>query len=107
MTRDPLAELRRLYPSERLLEQPAQLIAYESDGLTAFRARPRAVVLPENRREVIETVRFCQRERLPFVARGSCTSLSGGSMPVEDGLVEVGRDVPLLREEAVALRGAG
>ena len=107
MTRDPLAELRRLYPAERLLEEPAQLIAYESDGLTAFRARPRAVVLPENRREVIETVRFCQRERLPFVARGSGTSLSGGSMPVEDGLVialnRMNRILRLDPEERVAV----
>ncbi|MEM1179011.1 MAG: FAD-linked oxidase C-terminal domain-containing protein [Acidobacteriota bacterium] len=84
---DPLEPLRRIYPGDRLLERPAQLVAYESDGLTAFRARPRAVVLPVDRREVIETVRFCHREGLPFVARGSGTSLSGGSMPVEDGLV--------------------
>ena len=84
---DPLQGLRTLYPPERLLEQPGQLLPYECDGLTAFRARPRAVVLPETREEVIETVRFCHREGLPFVARGSGTSLSGGSTPVPEGIV--------------------
>ena len=84
---DPLAGLRALYPQERLLERPSQLLPYESDGLTAFRARPRAVVLPETRQEVIDTVRWCREVQMPFVARGSGTSLSGGSMPVPEGLV--------------------
>lgn len=84
---DTLAPLRTLYPPDRLLEQPGQLLPYESDGLTAFRTRPRAVVLPERREEVVETVRWCHREGVPFVARGSGTSLSGGSVPVADGIV--------------------
>lgn len=79
--------LRRLYPAGRLIVDPAGLTAYESDALTAFRARPRAVVLPENQQEVIETVRLCYQNGVPFVARGSGTSLSGGSLPIEDGLV--------------------
>ncbi|MBS3933724.1 MAG: FAD-binding protein [Truepera sp.] len=75
------------YPPERLLTRPAQLAPYESDGLTAFRTRPLAVVLPETQEEVIETVRLCYREGVPFLARGSGTSLSGGSMPVAGGVV--------------------
>jgi glycolate oxidase len=82
-----LAALADIYPPQRLLTQPAQIIPYESDALTAFRAKPRAVVLPENQNEVIETVRLCYRAGVPFVARGSGTSLSGGSLPVQDGLV--------------------
>ena len=66
---------------------PAQLAAYESDGLTAFRARPLAVVVPESPDEVIALVRFCHAEKLPFVARGSGTSLSGGSLPIAEGIV--------------------
>ncbi|MEO6567270.1 MAG: FAD-linked oxidase C-terminal domain-containing protein [Opitutaceae bacterium] len=66
---------------------PAQSAAYESDGLTAFRATPLAIVVPETQDEVIALVRFCHAEKLPFVARGSGTSLSGGSMPVEGGIV--------------------
>lgn len=60
---------------------------FESDGLTAYRVRPRAVVLPTSRREVIETVRLCSEYAVPFVARGSGTSLSGGSLPIADGIV--------------------
>ena len=66
---------------------PAQLAAYESDGLTAFHARPLAVVIPESQEEVVKVVRFCHAEKLPFVARGSGTSLSGGSLPFAGGIV--------------------
>lgn len=79
--------LESLYPPARLLREPAQLAPYESDALTAFRSRPRAVVLPESSDEVIETVRLCHLHDVPFVARGSGTSLSGGSLPIADGIV--------------------
>jgi glycolate oxidase len=82
-----LASLARLFPAERLLTRPAQLIPYESDALTAYRKRPLAVVLPETQEEAIEAVRLCHRYAVPFVARGSGTSLSGGSLPVEGGIV--------------------
>ena len=76
-----------LLPPDRLLTRPEQLAAYESDALTAFRTRPLAVAIPETTDEVVALVRFCHKERLPFVARGSGTSLSGGSLPVADGIV--------------------
>ncbi len=82
-----LSSLAQPYPPARLLTQRAQLIPYESDALTAFRARPIAVVLPESQAEVIETVRLCHRQGVPFVPRGSGTSLSGGSLPVKEGIV--------------------
>ncbi len=84
---DLLPALARLYPADRLLTEQAQLTSYESDALTAFRARPRAVVIPETQEEVIETVRLCAQAGVPFMARGSGTSLSGGSLPVKDGVV--------------------
>jgi glycolate oxidase len=87
MTSALLNRLASLLPSERLLFQPEQLAAYESDGLTAFRTRPIAVAIPETADEVIALVRFCYGEKLPFVARGSGTSLSGGSLPVPEGIV--------------------
>jgi glycolate oxidase len=71
----------------RVLTQPGALAPYESDGLTTFRARPRAVVLAESQLEVVETVRLCHAAGVPFMARGSGTSLSGGAVPVEDGIV--------------------
>jgi glycolate oxidase len=84
---DVLQGLAALLPPGRLLTGPAQLASYESDGLTAYRTRPRAVVIPETTDEVIAIVRHCHKERLPFVARGSGTSLSGGSLPIADGIV--------------------
>lgn len=83
----PLAELAKVFPPQRLLLQAAQLAPYESDALTAFRAKPLAVVLPETTAEVVAAVQWCQRWQIPFVARGSGTSLSGGSLPIKDGLV--------------------
>jgi glycolate oxidase len=84
---DPLTTLQSLYPQDRILVDPVHLAAYESDGLTAFKATPRAVVIPETAEEVVDTVRLCHEHGIPFVARGSGTSLSGGSLPVEDGIV--------------------
>src|SRR5688572_21003779 len=82
-----LRRLTALLPAGRVMTGPAQLAAYESDGLTAFQQRPVAVVVPETQDEVIAVVRFCRDEKLPFMARGSGTSLSGGSMPVAGGIV--------------------
>ncbi len=87
MSAATLQRLRQLLPPEHLLTRPEHLAAYESDALTAFRQLPLAVVVPETTEEVIATVRFCHEEKLPFVARGSGTSLSGGSLPVAGGLV--------------------
>ena len=82
-----ISRLAALLPEGRLLDRSEQLAVYESDGLTAYRAAPLAVIIPETADEVVAIVRFCAKERLPFVARGSGTSLSGGSMPVEGGIV--------------------
>ena len=82
-----LQRLQALLRPEQLLVRPEQLAAYESDGLTAFRQRPLAVAVPETSDEVIALVRLCHELKLPFVARGSGTSLSGGSLPVAGGVV--------------------
>ncbi|HXG86688.1 MAG TPA: FAD-linked oxidase C-terminal domain-containing protein [Vicinamibacterales bacterium] len=82
-----LAALAHIVPPDRLLTRPGALAPYECDGLTTFRGRPRAVVLVESQDEVIETVRLCHHAGVPFMARGSGTSLSGGSVPVDDGIV--------------------
>lgn len=87
MTADWLSALTRLYPRDRLLTDAAELTPYESDALTAYRRRPAAAVIPETQAEVIETIRVCHEYGLPFVARGSGTSLSGGSLPIKDGLL--------------------
>lgn len=79
--------LRDLLPADLFQDDEATLAAFESDGLTAFRCRPQAVVLPRNNEEVIRAVKWCHENSVPFVARGSGTSLSGGSMPVSEGIV--------------------
>ena len=80
-------DLAELYPNDRLLTNKAALITYESDALTSFKSSPAAVVIAEKQEEVVETVRKCHEYDIPFVARGSGTSLSGGSLPIEGGIV--------------------
>jgi len=70
-----------------LLTKPEQLRTYECDGLTNFRVVPSAVLLPSTGEQVQEIVRICDRERIPFVARGSGTGLSGGALPYAGGVV--------------------
>ena len=82
-----IESLQLTFPPERLLCHSAQLATYESDGLTGFKSRPGAVVIPESQHEVVEAVKACHLHGVPFVARGSGTSLSGGSLPIEGGLV--------------------
>jgi len=82
-----LSDLSAFLPPERLLTGPAELAPYESDGLTAFHATPGAIALPGTTDEVVQIVRLCHRHGVPFMARGSGTSLSGGSVPIPGGLV--------------------
>jgi glycolate oxidase len=82
-----LLDALRCRLGERLVTSDAALIAFGSDALTAFRERPAAVVLAETADEVVEVVRLCHEHDVPFVPRGSGTSLSGGSLPVRDGVV--------------------
>ena len=82
-----LDKLAGLFSDDKLLTKPAQLVTYESDALTSYQVRPLAVVLPDTQEEVIHTVRLCHEFGVPFVARGSGTSLSGGSLPVKGGSV--------------------
>lgn len=82
-----MRQLMEIYPADRLFADKATLAAFESDGLTAFQVLPRAVVVPESEAEIVATVQLCQRYGIPFVARGSGTSLSGGSLPHREGIV--------------------
>jgi glycolate oxidase len=87
---DRLAQrLRERIGTDKVLTDPAQLRCYEGDGLTAYRARPGVVVLAERRDDVVAAVRLCAEAGVPFVARGSGTGLSGGAVPVADGVLIV------------------
>jgi glycolate oxidase len=82
-----LAALESAGLGDRMLRSESQLAAFGSDALTAFHQRPLAVVMIESVEEVVTVVRLCHEHEMPFVARGSGTSLSGGSLPVEGGIV--------------------
>ena len=83
------ARLRSAVGAERVLTDPAQLRTYECDGLANFRVLPGIVVLAESTQHVVDTVRLCAEAGVPFVARGSGTGLSGGALPVADGVLIV------------------
>jgi glycolate oxidase len=72
---------------DRVITNRHALETYESDGLLQYRVVPRMVVLPDSADEVVQVVRACHAARVPWVARGSGTGLSGGALPVEDGVV--------------------
>jgi glycolate oxidase len=82
-----VAALRRIVPGEGVIADPDGLRPWESDGLTAYRQTPMVVVLPETVEQVSEILRWCARENVKVVPRGSGTSLSGGALPLEDAVL--------------------
>ena len=82
-----VTELQEALGREHVVTEPEQLRVYECDGLTGHRAIPELVVLPHSTEEVQAVVRACHRERVPFVARGAGTGLSGGATPMAGGVV--------------------
>jgi glycolate oxidase len=70
-----------------VITDPDRLATYDCDGLTGWRAQPACVVLPGSAEDVRAVLRLCARHRVPFVARGAGTGLSGGALPVADGVV--------------------
>lgn len=84
------AIVRRLsaaLPGEAVIDDPAELRAYECDALTAYACPPLAVVLPRSTAEVAAVMRICHEEGVPVVPRGAGTSLAGGSLPTADSVV--------------------
>jgi glycolate oxidase len=80
-------QLETIVGAGGVLSEPDELLVYESDGLTLFRALADFVVFPTSVEQVAAVVRLASREGLPFVARGAGTGLSGGCLPAEGGLV--------------------
>jgi glycolate dehydrogenase FAD-linked subunit len=80
-------ELEAVVGPGGVLSEPDELLVYESDGLTLFRALADFVVFPTSAEQVSAVVRIAGREGLPFVARGAGTGLSGGCLPAEGGIV--------------------
>jgi glycolate dehydrogenase FAD-linked subunit len=82
-----VAALRAIVPGEGVIVSEREMRAYESDGLTAYRQLPMVVVLPETTEQVSRVLRFCHGEGIKVVPRGAGTSLSGGALPLADGVL--------------------
>ena len=81
-------DLRRLCAApDAVIESENERRPYESDGLTAYHALPLLVVLPSTTEEVSRVLAYCHKTALKVVPRGAGTSLSGGALPLEDGIV--------------------
>jgi glycolate oxidase len=91
-----LAGLARLLPADAVIGEPIRLKPYETDGLSAYRQAPLAVVLPRTTAEVAAVLRFCHQEGVRVVPRGAGTSLSGGALPLADAVV-----IGLMRMNAI------
>jgi len=79
--------LRRIVPGEGVIVTEAERRAYESDGLTAYHQLPMVVVLPSSVEQVSAVLRYCQENGVKVVPRGAGTSLSGGALPLADGVL--------------------
>ena len=82
-----IAALRQIVPGEGVITAEDERRAYESDGLTAYRQLPMIVVLPSTTDQVSHVLRYCQEHNVKVVPRGAGTSLSGGALPLEDGVL--------------------
>jgi glycolate oxidase len=84
---DLIKQLKKILAADAVLHEQEDLKPFECDGLSAYREIPLAVVLPETEQQVRDTLLLCQREHVPVVARGAGTGLSGGALPLRDGVL--------------------
>ncbi|WP_299615385.1 FAD-linked oxidase C-terminal domain-containing protein [Pelagibius sp.] len=84
---DIVAALRAIVPGEGVIVDEDELRAYETDGLTAYKQLPLIVVLPETTEQVSRVLKCCQERGVKVVPRGAGTSLSGGALPLADGII--------------------
>jgi glycolate oxidase len=82
-----IAGLAALLPGDALISEPIRLKPYETDGLTAYRQPPLAVVLPDTTEQVAAILRYCHANGVRVIPRGAGTSLSGGALPLADAVV--------------------
>lgn len=86
-TSDLADQFSKVLPKDAVLDKDEQLRPYECDGLTAYRQLPRLALLPSNIKEIQAIVKICKEHKIPVVARGAGTSLSGGALPHADGVL--------------------
>ncbi len=81
-----IAAMRTIVPDQSVISEERELAVYESDGLTAYHQLPMIVVLPETTAQVSQVLAYCQQNNVKIVPRGAGTSLSGGALPLADGI---------------------
>src|SRR5215212_3461111 len=79
--------LRAIVPGEGVIDSAAEMLPYESDGLMAYRQPPMVVVLPDTTEQVSKVLKYCHEQGIKVVPRGAGTSLSGGALPLADGVL--------------------
>jgi glycolate oxidase len=84
-----VARLRELLPDLQLLDDPEDLRPFECDGLAAYRSTPMLVALPDRVEQIAVILKYANEHRIPVVARGAGTGLSGGALPLEKGILLV------------------
>jgi glycolate oxidase len=106
-----VAALRAIVPGEGTISEPLRLKPYETDGLSAYRQPPLAVVLPTSTEQVAAVMRYCHANGIRVVPRGAGTSLSGGALPLEDavviGLMRMNRILEVDFDDRLAVVEAG
>lgn len=84
---DFLDDLAGILPEDCILTRPEDTRPFECDGLSLYRTTPPVVVLPENEAQVVAVMNACRRFNIPIVPRGAGTGLSGGALPIENGVL--------------------
>ena len=79
--------LRAIVPGEGVIDSAAEMVPYESDGLMAYRQPPMVVVLPDTTEQISQVLKYCFEQGIKVVPRGAGTSLSGGALPLSDGVL--------------------
>ena len=81
-----IAALRAILPSANVIDAQNEMKVYESDAFTAYRQMPMVVALPETTEQVARILRYCSDQKIRVVPRGAGTGLSGGALPLADGI---------------------
>ena len=82
-----IKNLKKIIKSENVLDHEDQIRPFETDALSAYKQKPLAVVFPEDKQDVSRILSFCNQERIKVVPRGAGTGLSGGALPLADGIL--------------------
>ena len=79
--------LKKIIKAENVLDHEDQIRPFETDGLSAYKQKPLVVVFPENTKEVSKILEYCNNQKIKVVPRGAGTGLSGGALPLVDGVL--------------------